>query len=83
MTFFQRLYQTFLDKDGSIAMPEVMATLAAANCIVCPWFDWILRGTAYPVATVSASLMGLVVALAGAQRIRDGLWKPDHDGTNG
>lgn len=77
------LKQTFLDKDGSIALPEVFAALAAANCIVCPFFDWVLRGTAYPVATVSASLMGLVVALAAAQRIRDGLWKPNDAGANG
>jgi hypothetical protein len=78
MTFLEQLKATFTDHDGSIAVPEVVATFAAINCVVCPFVDWI-RGTEhYPVASVSASLMGIVVALAAAQRVRDGL--PPRDG---
>jgi hypothetical protein len=73
MTLIERFALTFRDSDGSIAMPEVVATVGALNCIVCPFIDWIRRGDAYPIATVGAVLMGLVWALASAQRIRDGL----------
>ena len=79
MTLWQRIGLTFQDKDGSVAVPEVVAVVASLNCIVCPFVDWVHRGEHYPVGTVSTSLMGLILALATAQRVRDGLWKPDHD----
>jgi len=75
MSFLDRLKLTYLDKDGSWAVPEMVATVAAFNCIVCPLIDWI-RGTAnYPIVAVTSSLSGIVLALAAAQRVRDGLWK--------
>lgn len=76
MTFLERLKLTYLDKDGSWAVPEVVATVAALNCVVCPLFDWIHRAIPYPVVAITTSLSGIVLALALAQRVRDGLWKP-------
>jgi hypothetical protein len=77
MRLWQRLALTFLDKDGSIAIPEVVALIASVNCIVCPFVDWIRFDRPYPVATVAAALGGLVFALAAAQRVRDGLSPTD------
>jgi hypothetical protein len=75
MSFLDRLKLTYLDKDGSWAVPEVVATIAACNCIVCPLVDWIRGAASYPIVAVTSSLSGIVLALAAAQRVRDGLWK--------
>jgi hypothetical protein len=84
---------TFLDKDGSLAIPEIAATLVAlvavtgdlmilAAFVTEVWVrnhapDYVNFGSA--LAAVTAGAGTIVAALAGAQRMRDGLWKPDGD----
>jgi len=82
---------TFLDKDGALAIPEIVATAhAAANIgailLITAAFIrevWIrgltpnYTGYAAGVAALVASVSINVAALGVAQRIRDGLWKAD------
>lgn len=84
---------TFLDKDGSLAIPEIAATATAliaiggsilivAAFVTEVWVrghapDYANFGTA--IGAISAGAGTIVAALAGAQRLRDGLWKPDGD----
>ena len=86
---WEKLKLTFLDKDGSFAIPELSATgtaigAAISFCMMLAGFItevWVRHHTpdyinfASGVAALCGGAGGIVVALGLAQRIRDGLWK--------
>lgn len=88
-----KLKLTFLDKDGSLAIPEITAAFHAIMSIAAiavalaafirqVWIkdqppDFIAFSTG--IAALVAGVSIVVAALGTAQRVRDGLWKPDGD----
>lgn len=88
---WDRLKLTFLDKDGSYAIPEIAATSAAASTLLASLLAIAMfvhkgwgqnmtpdyTGLGVAVSALTAGIGAIVFALGVAQRIRDGLWKKD------
>ena len=77
MTIADRVRATFLDKDGSYAMPEIIATCGAIGSLASSLWDCFGRGHTIDLTAMGAGLAAIVLALGSAQRIRDGIWKPE------
>jgi hypothetical protein len=78
MSLWQRLALTFIDKDGSIAIPEVVASCIAL--VVCGRaIRDCFSDAAFPYVSVCAAIGSLVFGLAAAARARDGLLKPEEE----
>ena len=73
---------TWLDKDGSLAIPEIAATIGSMLIVVAACRDLFLCFVDkhdFPYLTIGAAISSIVLTLATAQRVRDGLWKSDRD----
>jgi len=71
----ERLKLTFLDKDGSYAIPEIVAVCSAVSSVGAALWDCFGRGHPLDLQGFGVGLGAIVLALGTAQRIRDGLWK--------
>ena len=67
---------TFKDKDGSLAIPEIAATGGAILVLCSAVRDFFTLPT-FPYVEIGAAISAVVITLATAQRVRDGLWKGD------
>jgi len=73
---------TWLDKDGSLALPEIAATIGSTLITLAACRDLFLCFVDkhdFPYVTIGAAISSIVLTLATAQRVRDGLWKSDRD----
>ena len=66
------LIATYLDKDGGLSIPEVAATIGALPILVCPIFDWAVRGVHFDTQGYATGLGLLMVALRTAQWVKEG-----------
>ena len=67
------ILKAYLDRDGALAIPEIIATIGALGGIGATLFDWCFRGGHPDLQSFGLGLGSIVAGLAGAQRIRDGI----------
>ena len=72
MGLAERLKTTFLDADGSFAIPEILAAVAGSEGVVTSLWGFWGRNQPFDLQAFGLGLGAIIVALGAAQRIRDG-----------
>lgn len=64
--------KAFLDRDGALSIPEIIASVGAVAGIGTAIYSWIAWRSNFDLTGFSVGVAALVGGIAGSQRLRDG-----------
>lgn len=65
--------KTFMDSDGSLSLPELVAAISSGAGVSVALWDCLARGAHFDLQSFGVGVGAIVAALGAAQRLRDGI----------
>jgi len=70
--------KAFTDRDGALAIPEVVASVGSVSGLCAALWDWAMRGVHLDLQSYGLGIAAIVAGLGAAQRLRDGITREEN-----